>query len=53
MNNYNAALYIRLSKEDENKIKTNSESVENQINMLNEYASKNNCAIRNMPAPAI
>ena len=42
MNNYNAALYIRLSKEDENKIKTNSESVENQINMLNEYASKNN-----------
>lgn len=39
---YKVALYIRLSKEDENKIGSNSESVENQISLLKEYAQKNN-----------
>ncbi len=43
--NYNAALYIRLSKEDENKNNTNSESVENQKNILTEYANKNDYKI--------
>ena len=42
MNNYIAGLYIRLSKEDENKKDINSESVENQINLLREYAFSNN-----------
>ena len=39
---YKVALYIRLSKEDENKIGSTSESVENQISLLKEYAQKNN-----------
>ena len=42
MNEYKAALYIRLSKEDENKKSINSESIENQIDLLKEYAKKNN-----------
>ena len=42
MNNYNAALYIRLSKEDDNKTSVNSESVDNQISLLTEYAKNNN-----------
>ena len=42
MNNYQVALYIRLSKEDEHKTSINSESVENQVNLLNEYVLKNN-----------
>jgi len=42
MINYTAGLYIRLSKEDENKKNINSESVENQKDILNAYASKNN-----------
>ena len=45
--NYKTALYIRLSKEDENKTSINSESVENQINMLVEYANNNNYNIYN------
>lgn len=40
MKNYKAGLYIRLSKEDSNKT-INSESVENQINILNKYAIDN------------
>ena len=40
--NYKVALYIRLSKEDENKNNLNSESVENQLNLLYEYSKKNN-----------
>ena len=45
MNNYQAGLYIRLSKEDENKKDINSESVENQINILREYTLSNNYSI--------
>ena len=44
---YQAALYIRLSKEDEVKKNTNSESVENQINLLTEFANKNKYQIYN------
>ena len=43
--NYNAALYIRLSKEDDSKIGINSESVENQKDLLLEYASDNKYSI--------
>lgn len=42
MNNYSVGIYIRLSKEDENKNSTNSESVENQKSMLEDFANKNN-----------
>ena len=44
-NNYIVGLYIRLSKEDENKSSINSESVDNQINLLIDYANKNNYKI--------
>lgn len=39
---YRAALYVRLSREDRNKISKNddSESIVNQINMLSEYCQK-------------
>ena len=40
--NYKVALYIRLSKEDENKNNSNSESVENQLSLLYDYSKKNN-----------
>ena len=40
MKEYKAGLYIRLSKEDENRT-TNSESIDNQIDMLKKYASDN------------
>jgi len=42
-----AAFYVRLSKEDENKVNRNdtSESIHNQINLLNDYASRNNMEI--------
>lgn len=42
-----AALYVRLSKEDDNKLNSddNSESVQNQIHLLSDYAIKNNMEI--------
>ena len=42
-----AAFYVRLSKEDENKVNRydNSESIQNQINLLSDYASINNIEI--------
>jgi len=42
-----AAFYVRLSKEDENKVNRydNSESIQNQINLLSDYASRNNIEI--------
>ncbi|SEW37978.1 recombinase family protein [[Clostridium] fimetarium] len=38
-----AAFYVRLSKEDENKVNRydNSESIQNQINLLSDYANRN------------
>lgn len=43
MNNYKVALYIRLSKEDINKEeKENSESIENQKQLLLKYVNENN-----------
>ena len=45
MNNYVAGLYIRLSKEDCNKKNTNSESIENQMNLLKKYSLENNYEI--------
>ena len=42
-----AAFYVRLSKEDENKVNRydNSESIQNQINLLSDYASRNEIEI--------
>jgi len=42
-----AAFYVRLSKEDENKVNLNdtSESIHNQIDLLSDYASRNNIEI--------
>lgn len=42
-----AAFYVRLSKEDENKVNhdDNSESIKNQINLLSDYAGRNNIEI--------
>lgn len=37
----NAALYIRLSKEDDNKTNENSESIDNQKELLTKYAKDN------------
>ena len=45
-----AAFYVRLSKEDENKVNRhdNSESIQNQIDLLSDYASRNNIEIESI-----
>lgn len=41
---YKVALYIRLSREDEDK-NTSSESIKNQISLLSQYAKENNLIV--------